>query len=132
MMDWLSRLLGPGHLGKAEVVKQDVFHWPFATLTRVGRGRWTLDVYFNPNFPRSNTAKWPTIHLSLMTQTEVLKRAADENRLAAERWAKKKKQQRIAIHDSLSKDSRSGHRGNISQCPVCQAAKKGGKPKRIK
>lgn len=130
MMEWLSRLLGPGHFGKAEFVQQDVLHWPFVTLTHVGRGKWILDVYFNPNFPRSNIDKWPTIQLSLMTRADVIKRASDENRLAAERWVKKQKQRRLDVHNSLSKDRQSGHTGNISQCPVCQAAKRGGKPKR--
>jgi len=135
-MSWLfdvwDALRGrPGHLGKAKIEDQKIFHWPFVTLTNVGAGKWKLEVYFEPNFPRSSTAKWPTIHLSLMSLKNILRRATEENRRAAERWAKKKKTQRQDEHNEALKNRwSSGHTGHVSTCPVCQETKK--KPNRAK
>jgi hypothetical protein len=118
-LDLLSRMIGPGHIGKATVDEdQSVYHWPFATLTHTGRGRWQLDLYPDPNFPRSSIKY--TIQLGLISRKDAIQRAIDENRIRAEKWVARQRRKRAAAHEESLQDKNSGHTGKFQDCPACQ------------
>lgn len=119
--DWLNRIAGPGHVGKAKVdPTQEVFHWPFVSLIKKPRGQWDMEVYSEPTFPRNPFGLTTVIKLGSLTLKEAWAVAIGRNDQAAQAWMRRKRKKRQQEHEQAAKDRHGGHTGaSFRDCPAC-------------